>query len=205
MAVTTDVQKLAKQAIYSLHRGQPEQAQGKIDTAGAMLPFCPLNSQHARHPPAQPCQTNPAAALPDVLFLSESLGACVPALHFGAPLCMVAEAHPCDAERTAKELLPLIEQHSSLRPGSYSASMEEVVQSAPCLSDKCVCTCSQSSSVLAQQLCLPLTVLHAFVACPEQSMCALHGNPALEEPCCAAAGRSPCLYGLPSAWEAGHH
>eukprot|EP00891_Asterochloris_glomerata_P000017 jgi/Astpho2/17/gw1.00001.52.1_t len=59
-----DVQKLAKQAIYSLHRGQPEQAQGKIDTA----------------------------------------------------------------ERTAKELLPLIEQHSSLRPGSYSASMEEVVQ-----------------------------------------------------------------------------
>ena len=49
MAATTDVQKLAKQAIYSLHRGQPVQAQEKIETAGAVLPYCPLGSPHAKH------------------------------------------------------------------------------------------------------------------------------------------------------------
>ena len=48
-AVPADVQKLAKQAIYSLHRGQPVQAQEKIDTAGAMLPFSLSNSRHAQH------------------------------------------------------------------------------------------------------------------------------------------------------------
>ena len=147
----------------------------------------------------------PAAASSLVLFLSGSLGTCMLAMRFSALLCVIAEAYPCDAEKTAKELLPLIEQHNSLRPGSYSASMEEVPSSAPCL----MCVQTQPAQSCACPKAMPAFDRITWIFClpwarPGCTASPWNG-PALDVPCCAAAGRSPCLHGLSSAWEAGHH